>query len=418
LGTRPISLHLFFIYVACLLCVFNIYGQDCTLAGFLNKGVSNSPLLKDLSNQILTNQYDSLIARATYLPQVNFNGSLMYAPVINGWGYSEVITNGQNLIGTLNASQKIFNRKTREADFEKYALESGNIVNNRKISLGELKKAITSQYLAACVALEDRKFQQELLQNLENESRVLKAWTDQGIYHHTDYLVFQLAIISMQRNIRDLDLQYRKEFWNLDLICGIEDTTSCDLQLPFVEDTATATIEKSLFFRQFQIDSLLIRNEQLLIDRRYKPSIGWFADGGIVNNEPRYIYQNMGVSIGLSMTLPVFDGNQRKINYSRIHVREETRKNYLENFKLRYQFKLKQLYAELEQIRISMKENEKQIALIKELVAADKILLNSGSLPITDYILAIRSLVEAMHDALLYQIKTRYILNEINFSKQ
>ncbi|MCX6306573.1 MAG: TolC family protein [Bacteroidetes bacterium] len=398
-------------------CV-HVYGQECSLSGYLDKGVSNSPVLKDLANQVLANQCDSLVARASYLPQVNFNISMMYAPSANGWGYSEVITNGQSLAGTINVSQQIFNTKNRKANLEKYGLEAGNLANDRNISLGELKKAITAQYLAAFAALEELRFQQEIRGTLLDEARVLKAWTEKGIYRQTDYLSLQVEILNLERNIRDLDLLYRKEFWNLNLICGIGDTAACSLTLPVVQDTVTKPIENSLFFRRFMIDSLLIRNEQLLIDRRYQPVVSWFADGGIVNNEPRYLYQNVGISGGISMTLPVFDGNQRKISYNKIRMREETRRNYEENFRFLYQTQLKQLQAELEVTRKSARENEKQVSLVQQLVDADHILLNSGSLPISDYILALKNLVEARHAGLLYRIRTQYIVNEINFRKQ
>jgi outer membrane protein TolC len=401
------------------LCYFQGFNQACTLEGFLDKGVSNSPAIKDISNQILSNQYDSLIARAAYLPQVNFNGYLMYAPSVNGWGYSEVITNGQQLAGTLNVNHQIFNKKTREANYEKYGLESGSLANSRNISVNELKRAITAQYLAVFAAAEERNFQQDILVTMKHQLTVLKSWTEKGIYRQTDYLAFQVEIMTLERNIRDLDLQYRKEFWNLNLICGNNDTTSCNLQLPEFRDTTNKTAENSIYFRQFRIDSLLILNEKSLVDRRYAPAVSWFADGGLVNNEPRYLYQNFGISAGLNITLPVFDGNQRKINYDKFRIREETRKNYQENFRFRYQAQLNQLQAELERIRISMVENEKQVSLIRELVAADKVLLNIGSAPmITDYILVLKNLVEAQHAGLLYKIRTQYILNEINYWKQ
>jgi hypothetical protein len=99
-------------------------------------------------------------------------------------------------------------------------------------------------------------------------------------------------------------------------------------------------------------------------------------------------------------------------------MREETRKNYQENFRFRYYAQLKQLKAELEDIHLYMMENEKQISLVTELVTSDKILLNAGSLPINDYILALKNLIEAKHAGLLYQIRTQFILNEINFWNQ
>jgi hypothetical protein len=202
------------------------------------------------------------------------------------------------------------------------------------------------------------------------------------------------------------------------MICGIADTSSCELKLPAIMDTLVSSPEHSLLFRRFQIDSLLIINDKYLLDRKYKPAVKWFADGGIVNNEPRYLYQNFGVSAGMSMTLPVFDGNQRKLSYDKIRIHEDTRKSYQENFLLQYRSGLQQLQVELSKTRMLMKENEKQVALVNELLAADNSLLDSGQISITDYILAMKNLVEAKHAGLLYQIRAQYVLNEINFRKQ
>ena len=386
-----LRISLLLVFLLLLLC--HGYGQDCTLSAYLEKGIACSPELKDLANQVRSNRYDSLIARATYLPQVNFNSALAYAPVVNGWGYSEVITNGQVLTGTLVVNQQIFKERTREASYEKYRLETKSIANSREISLGELRMAITAQYLAACAALEERKYQQEIHQALEQESRILKTWTDQGIYHQSDYLSLQLEILSLEQNISDLDLQYRKEFWNLYMICGIADTLSCDLVLPSIGETPALDEGRSPFFRKFLIDSLMLRNEQTLIDRPYKPALGWFANGGLVNNEPRYIYRNFGASFGLTMTLPVFDGNQRKISCDKIRVREETRRVYQENFRFRHQAMLQQPEAELDQTRKMLDQNEKQVALSMELISVDRFLLGTGFLPVTGYILAVKGQV-------------------------
>jgi len=392
--------------------------QERVLEYYLGKGTANNPVLKDISNQIEANRYDSLIARASYLPQINFNAYLMYAPVVNGWGYSDVITNGQNLSGTLNVNQQIFNKKTREANFQKYGLAASSLDNTRKITANELKKAITSQYLAAYSALLERKYQQQVLSTLNDEEKILKLWVEKGVYRQNDYLSLKIEIMNLLRNTGDLDLQYRKEFWNLNMICGINDTTLYDLNLPPIDESLRNLPESSPLFRRFLIDSLKIQNEKLLVDRRYKPAISWFSDGGIINNEPRYLYQNFGISFGMSMTLPVYDGHQRKFNYGKIRAEEETRKSYEEFFSFQYNSELKQLKGELDRVRTLGKDNEKQVTLVAELVEEDKALLNVGSLSITDYILALKNLIEARHNGILYQVRAQFILNEINFWKQ
>ena len=404
--------------VLSLLSCFFSYCQDHSLDYYISKGVANNPTLKDLSNRVRANQYDSLITRATYLPQVSFNGLLMYAPVVNGWGYSDVITNGQQFIGTLNVSQQIFNKKTREVNYQKIGLENQSLENSRSLGVNELKKAVTAQYLAAYSALEESGFQSQILSTLGDEEKALKVWVRNGTYRQTDYLVLKVGIMQLERNIRNLELQYRKEFANLNMICGIADTAVYKLELPSIEEQLRQSEEKSPLFRTFIIDSLKLQNEKLLIDRKYKPSVTWFSDGGLVNNLPSDIYKNFGISIGLSLNLPVYDGNQRKYNYSRLRVEEETRKNYQDFFRARYNTQLKQLKDELDKVRSLTLDNEKQLETVKQLVEGERALMNTGTLSVAEYILALKSLVETVHEGLQYQIRAQYILNEINFLKQ
>src|SRR5689334_15840131 len=73
-----------------MLCLFNsktLQAQTHSLDYFISQAKSNSPLLKDYRNQILSNRLDSAILRASLRTQVNFLGSASYAPIIKGWGY-------------------------------------------------------------------------------------------------------------------------------------------------------------------------------------------------------------------------------------------------------------------------------------------------------------------------------------------
>jgi outer membrane protein TolC len=392
--------------------------QDRNLDYYLEQGLTNSPVLKDYTGQIEANSYDSLVTRAGYLPQVNFNGLLMYAPVINGWGYSEAITNGQNLIGTVNVNQPFFNKKTREATLQKYGIQGMSLENSRKISVNELKKAITAQYLAVYSAYMESSYLHEVLSALYDEEKILNRWVEQGIYRQTDLLSLRVEIMNLESNAGDLSIQYRKEFTNLNLICGIRDTTLYNLILPAVGEGNNTNGNGSSLFMRFYYDSLQIQNEKLVLDRKYKPTVSWFSDAGIINSQPEYLYQNFGLSIGLSMNLPIYDGNQRKYNYGRIRTMEETRKNYEEYFRFQYSTQMKQLRDELNGVVKQGNETDRQVALVMELVKQDKILLSLGSLPITDYVLALKNLTEARHRSILYRIRAQYILNEINFLKQ
>ena len=75
----------------------HLFAQQKNLDYFLTQGIQNSPLTKETNNNILLNRIDSLRILATYRPQVNGISNNSYAPIINGYGYDEIITNIQQL---------------------------------------------------------------------------------------------------------------------------------------------------------------------------------------------------------------------------------------------------------------------------------------------------------------------------------
>ena len=70
--------HFAFLILAFLSC--SLFAQQRTLDFYIGEGLKNSPLLKDYSLQIASNGIDSLKVKAAFLPQVNLNGQLYYAP--------------------------------------------------------------------------------------------------------------------------------------------------------------------------------------------------------------------------------------------------------------------------------------------------------------------------------------------------
>ena len=99
-------MRIIFFYILSLICLES-FSQEKDLRFYMEKAQNNSPLLKDLSNQIQSNTIDSLLNRATYKAQITGNLNANYAPVINGVGYDAAITNGQSVSGLVGINQKI-----------------------------------------------------------------------------------------------------------------------------------------------------------------------------------------------------------------------------------------------------------------------------------------------------------------------
>src|SRR5678809_900703 len=102
-------------------------GQTRSLNDFIQFAKTNNATLKDLQSQILSNLVDSQILRATTKTQLNFVSNEMYAPVIKGWGYDEIITNIAQVSGMVQATKTFLSRGNLAAQYRKIALQNQSL---------------------------------------------------------------------------------------------------------------------------------------------------------------------------------------------------------------------------------------------------------------------------------------------------
>lgn len=179
------------IFLICTLVYGSIlHAQSGNLDYYLKQGLENSPLLKDYRNQMSANLVDSEKIKAIYKPQINANSTNSYAPVINGWGYDEAITNGKNINAVLGFTQTLVSKKTLQTQFESVNLLNKGLDNTSKISEQDLKRTITAQYITTYGDEEQVNFLKETYQLLKEEDEVLKKLTRSNVYRQTDYLIF------------------------------------------------------------------------------------------------------------------------------------------------------------------------------------------------------------------------------------
>lgn len=391
--------------------------QQQTLSYFLQEGIKNNPMLRDLTGQIRENLVDSLVIKAMNKPRVEFRGYAYYAPVINNFGYSTVLTNLANLTSVISVSQQILHKKTIEANLFKNSIQKQALTNTVLLTENSLKKAITAAYLDAYSAWSEISVNQEILSFAKEQEKILRSLTENGIYKQTDYLAFAIDQQGQELQVRELNIRFRKQISDLYILCGIRDTA---IFLPVIPDLGNQPAPgraASPVFMRFFIDSLRINNENVLIDRNYKPAINWFSDAGLINNDPTVIYQNFGLSFGLSLSLPIYDGNQRKLNRQKVKSEEDIRSGYAKAFNREYDQQLQQWLDEMEQIRALLPAVKSQVRNTELLVSQEKELVGKGSGSITDYLIAVKNYISVRKNLNQYEMRILQIQNEINYWK-
>ncbi|HZX62026.1 MAG TPA: TolC family protein [Bacteroidales bacterium] len=392
--------------------------QEQTLDYFLQQGIKNSPLIRDLNGQIRSNRIDSLLIKAMNKPRVEFRGYAFYAPVVNNFGYSEILTNIANLTSVMSVSQQLFNKKTVEANLLKTGIQKQSLANTVRLTENSLKKAITAVYIDAWSINSDISVNLELVSFAKEQAKILKSLTENGIYKQTDYLSFMFDLQGQELQVRELNLRFRKQISDLYILCGIRDTASFSPVKPELGNPSPSKQVLLPLFMRFYLDSLRITNENILIDRNYKPTVSWFSDAGLINNDPKVIYQNFGLSLGLNFTLPIYDGNQRKLNHQKRKSEEDIRAGYAEAFNREYHQQLQQLLDELDQTRALLPAIRSQVRNAELLVNQEKELVSKGSGSITDYLIAVKNYLSVRKSLNQYEIRLLQIQNEINYLKQ
>ncbi|HWZ03758.1 MAG TPA: TolC family protein, partial [Mucilaginibacter sp.] len=342
--------------------------QTYTLDHYLDIAKSNSPLLKDLHNQIASNQVDSLRLLAGLKPQVNANSGGLFAPSIDGYGYASAITNEHTLNALMSANKTIVSKKNVNAQLDAISLLSQSIGNATKISEQDLKKAITTQYITAYGDLLQIQFNQEVVDLLSKEEELLKKLTRANVYHQSDYLTFLVTLKQQQLALLQARLLYKNDYATLNFLAGVADTSMVELAEPAIQKPILPDPTTSIFFRQYKLDSLKLVNSRELVDFSYKPKIGITADGGYNSDFMGQAYKNFGVSAGFTFTMPIYDGGQKKMQYRKINLQEETRENYKAFFNVQFKQQIAQLNQQISENDNLLKQIDEQIKYTESLV--------------------------------------------------
>ncbi len=389
--------------------------QTNSLAYYLDAAKSNSPLLKDLKNQIAANQLDSMRIKAGLRPQVAINSAGLYAPVISGYGYSAAVTNEHTLNGLLGVNQAIIGSKNINEQVLTTSLATQSVANTIKLSEQDLKKSVTGQYITAYGSLQQYNFNKEIVELLQKEDDVLKKLTRANVYRQSDYLSFLVTLKQAQLQLAQSRAQYKNDYATLNYLAGTTDTALVTLTKPDIRKAVRADPNTSIFFNQFKVDSLKLLNSRRLLDFTYKPKLNALADAGFNTDFTGQEYKNFGVSAGFTLSIPIYDGGQKKLAYKKLSLDEDTRQNYKSFFNRQYHQQLAQLNQQIAENDALLTQVTDQMKYIESLIKVDTQLMQTGDLKIADLILAINNYLSVKNLFTQTTISGLQLINQLNY---
>jgi outer membrane protein TolC len=403
------------IFILALIWMIPLVAQTENLDYFIREGLKNSPLLMEVSNNSERNRLDSLLLKATSGFQVGAVGSTLFAPVINGFGYDAVKTDLYNISAQVAVSKELTGNTKRKNQFASLEFQKKHNSVAGKITEQELKKDLTSHYLVAYCYQQALTFQEALLRQLDKEDAVLKALTQAGTYRQTDYLSFQVGRKQQAIQTETIRNQFNASFLDLCWLCGTVDTSVCELEDPQLKANLLPDFTHSIFYHQFELDSLLLENAKKQLDFDYQPKVNLFADAGYLSSLSVAPEKNFGASAGIAVSIPLYDGGQKKLQQSKFLIDERDRSQYAQYAQSQYQQQISNLWRQFRANRTLSISIDEQIDLAKSLLDANHHLLESGDLNMADYLYSIREYLAVKNQALQNTIERYQIINELNY---
>ena len=358
---------------------------------FIHQALTNSPLLKDYQNQQFLFSLDSQLIRAALRPQVNGLGNVLVAPIIGGWGYDEVITNKQQVSALIQVSKSFINNKTLASQLANLQIQSLSAANNKKISQQDLQKAVIDQYILTYGEQLQFDFNNHINGMLQREDAVLKKLTQNNVYKQTDYLAFAVLLQQQLLTGAELKIQYKFDYATLNYLAGVVDTATSLLEDPHLSSGILGDFTSSVFYTQFKLDSMKLANDKALIDLTYRPKINAFADAGFNSSLAFTPYKNIGTSAGLTLSIPLYDGKQKKLQYSKIDIQERTRLSKKEFFIQQRRQQILQLMQQLRSTDDIIDLINKQVKYTETLITVNEKLLSTGDIRLIDFIYSLNN---------------------------
>ena len=354
----------------------------------------NSPLLRDLTNQVAQNRLDSLRRKAQNGIQVNGTAAAVLYPTItrrNGdavAGYDPAITNGGNYAAVTQASKPLFNRAQLQNDYHILGSQGLVLRNSGRLSALDLRRSVTDQFLTAYAAQLQLEFSRRLLAQLRQQDRQLRQLVEAGIFKQTQYLSFYLSVRTQEVTVEQNRLAYRRELGTLRALAGVADTALVAIETPARPVRRPLAGLLAPAQRQYTLDSLRLLLDRRAVDTYYRPRVSAVADAGLQSTSymPRALSRSLGVSGGLLLSVPIFDGHQRQLQYQRFALSEQSRQGYRQFLTVQRRQQYEQLEGQIRAADALLARIREQLRIAEALVGATRQQLATGEVVILDYL--------------------------------
>jgi outer membrane protein TolC len=394
---------------------------------FIKKAAANSPALREYENLRSMNRLQAALNRAQNSGfQIFLTGDYLFAPYFNNpgglvttdpspnaYGYDINLSDGGLYSAKLNLERNVLNGGLTGVLDRQIRVQDEQYQQALILERHSLEKQVTDLYLNALLLQRLARVSEETVAALREQTRLAAGLAAGGTATLQDYLLLKIEFKNQSILLDDARQQVRSGLLQLVALCGIADTS-----VTAVDSVALKPgplVNGSRFTGRYALDSLSVLTEQALFETRYSPRLRMFLNTGLDAVELAGIDRRFGMSAGLNLSLPLFDGHQRRLTaeqkrFALNTVRESRR--YLE---ATVALQRVNYGKRIESLGNNIAGMSEQIEDYRKLLDLSSRQLRQGGLSMIDYLTIVRNFTDLRKNAISLEISLQLETNNYNY---
>ena len=154
---------------------------------------------------------------------------------------------------------------------------------------------------------------------------------------------------------------------------------------------------------------------QKVFENQYKPQLSLYGNAGINAVEINDMYRKIGASVGVRLSIPIYDGHQREINVEQNRLRTETLRGYKRNSELQRKNNLEDLSRQISDNDLAIDLLEKQLQKYEQILDIYKGKLVQGQISIVDYLNIMQNYKMSVYTKLQAQTNHWLLQSQLNY---
>lgn len=429
---KPFKMKNYILPVLMLFLTGMMNAQERDLSYYLEKAKVNSPLIQKNQNEnkivvLDLKQVKSILSK----PEINLEASVLFAPIVshdnnstrfewasdgatNYTGYDLAITDGGQYSGMISLNQPLITGSTYQSFSYKADISRQINENSIALTIHEIERLVSYQYILCIKSEKQSEISLALVKELKTQLQIMQKLVDNAIYKQTDLMLLQIEYQNYEVEQKTFQADYKTNLYDLNLICGINDTNLVENIREINFQLKPDTSAKSQFLTSYKLDSLDILAGQKIFELKYKPQVSLFANAGM-NAVYVPAFNRFGFSTGLTFSWNIFDGHQRNTQreISALNIQSiEYDKNY---FMLKSAINKNKILNQIKSLDQRIIFSEEQIDQYNTLQNIYFKELSQGEISVMDLKNLLKDIAAKKQENLLMKMEKQILINSYNY---